>query len=165
ARDADIIVTTGGASVGDHDLIRPAIEAWGGTIDFWRVAIKPGKPLLVATRGPQVVVGLPGNPVSSHVTALLFLLPLLRAALGAADALPRTITLPLAAPLRAGGDRREFLRGRLVPSGVEVLTQQVSGALAAMAAAQVLIDHPVQAPARRPGEFVSLLLLGNGGIA
>lgn len=165
ARDADIIVTTGGASVGDHDLIRPAIEAWGGTIDFWKVAIKPGKPLLVATRGPQVVVGLPGNPVSSHVTALLFLLPLLRVALGAADPLPRAINLPLASPLRAGGDRREFLRGRLVQGGVEVLTQQDSGALAAMAAAQVLIDHPVQAPAQRAGEMVSVLLLGNGGIA
>ncbi|MEJ6008976.1 molybdopterin molybdotransferase MoeA [Novosphingobium aquae] len=165
ARDADIIVTTGGASVGDHDLIRPAIEAWGGTIDFWKVAIKPGKPLLVATRGSQVVVGLPGNPVSSQVTALLFLLPLLRAALGAADPLPRTIDLPLAAPLRAGGDRREFLRGRLVAGGVEVLTQQDSGALAAMAAAQVLIDHPVQAPRQEAGETVSVILLGNGGIA
>ncbi len=165
ARDADVIVTTGGASVGDHDLIRPAIEAWGGRIDFWKVAIKPGKPLLVATRGPQVVVGLPGNPVSSHVTALLFLMPLLRAALGAADPLPRTIDLPLAAPLRAGGDRREFLRGRLTPRGVEVLTQQDSGALAAMAAAQVLIDHPAQAPRKEAGEMVAALLIGNGGIA
>lgn len=165
ARDADIIVTTGGASVGDHDLIRPAIEAWGGKIDFWKVAIKPGKPLLVATRGGQVVVGLPGNPVSSHVTALLFLLPLLRAALGAADPLPRAIDLPLAAPLRSGGDRREFLRGQLVPGGVEVLTQQDSGALAAMAAAQVLIDHPVQAPRQEAGDTVSVLLIGNGGIA
>lgn len=165
ARDADVIVTTGGASVGDHDLIRPAIEAWGGRIDFWKVAIKPGKPLLVATRGPQVVVGLPGNPVSSHVTALLFLLPLLRAALGAADPLPRAITLPLAAPLRAGGDRREFLRGRLVPGGVEVLTQQDSGALAAMAAAHVLIDHPAQALRQAAGEMASVLLIGNGGIA
>lgn len=165
AHDADVIVTTGGASVGDHDLIRPAIEAWGGTIDFWKVAIKPGKPLLVATKGGQVVVGLPGNPVSSHVTALLFLLPLLRAALAAAEPLPRCIALPLAAPLPAGGDRREFLRGRLVPGGVEVLTQQDSGALAAMAAAQVLIDRPARSARMNPGTMVPVLLIGNGGIA
>lgn len=165
AHDADIIVTTGGASVGDHDLIRPAIEAWGGTIDFWKVAIKPGKPLLVATKGKQVVVGLPGNPVSSHVTALLFLLPLLRTALGAAEPLPQAIELPLAAPLPAGGDRREFLRGRLVSRGVEVLTQQDSGALAAMAAAQVLIDRPANSPRREAGSMARVLLIGNGGIA
>ena len=78
ASAADVIVTSGGASVGDHDLVRPALEKWGATIDFWRVAIKPGKPLMVARRGEQVILGLPGNPVSSFVTAYLFLLPLLR---------------------------------------------------------------------------------------
>lgn len=165
AHDADIIVTTGGASVGDHDLVRPAIEAWGGTIDFWKVAIKPGKPLLVATKGAQVVVGLPGNPVSSHVTALLFLLPLLRSALGAGAPLPDRLTLPLATNLPAGGDRREFLRGRLTQGGVEVLTQQDSGALAAMAAAQVLIDRPAHSPLMEAGLNASVLLIGNGGIA
>jgi molybdopterin molybdotransferase len=161
---ADVIVTTGGASVGDHDLIRPAIEQWGGNIDFWKVAIKPGKPLIVATKGAQVLVGLPGNPVSSHVTAFLFLLPLLRAALGAADPFPHSIDLPLATTMKPGGERREFLRGALVDGGVAVLTQQDSGALAAMAAAQMLIDRPAHAPAANPGDTVRAYFLGNGGI-
>src|SRR5690606_11785983 len=91
--DANVVVTSGGASVGDHDLLRPALEAWGATIDFWRVAMKPGKPLLVARRGQQWIVGLPGNPVSSYVTGFLFLLPLLRKLAGAADPLPHTIPL------------------------------------------------------------------------
>ena len=114
AEQADLIVTSGGASVGDHDLIRPALEAWGAEIDFWRIAIKPGKPLLVARRatagGRQLVLGLPGNPVSSHVTAYLFMLPLLRALLGSAEPLPRPFHAALAAPLGPGGSRREFLR-------------------------------------------------------
>ncbi|MFM5930277.1 MAG: molybdopterin molybdotransferase MoeA [Novosphingobium sp.] len=165
AHDADIIVTTGGASVGDHDLIRPAIEAWGGSLDFWKVAIKPGKPLIVATKGAQVLLGLPGNPVSSHVTAFLFLLPLLRAAMGASAMLPQAVRLPLSSPMKPGGDRREFLRGRLSGNGVEILTQQDSGALAAMAAAQVLVDRPALCPGAQAGEPVSVYFLGNGGIA
>lgn len=165
ASNADIIVTTGGASVGDHDLIRPAIEAWGGRLDFWKVAIKPGKPILVATKGQQVLLGLPGNPVSSHVTAFLFLLPLLRTTLGAREPLPVPIHLPLAGPIKASGGRREFLRGRFVGQGVEVLTQQDSGALAAMAAAQVLIDRPANSDPATPGDMVATYLLGNGGIA
>lgn len=163
--EADIVVTTGGASVGDHDLIRPAIESWGGTLDFWKVAIKPGKPILVATKGRQVLLGLPGNPVSSHVTAFLFLLPLLRTALGAREPLPVPIHLPLTRPIKASGGRREFLRGRFVGQGVEVLTQQDSGALAAMAVAQVLIDRPANSEPAAPGDMVATYLLGNGGIA
>jgi molybdopterin molybdotransferase len=89
AGDVDVIVTSGGASVGDHDLIQPALLNWGAQVDFWKVAIRPGKPLLVATRGHQIVIGLPGNPVSSFVTAHLFLLPLLRAMQGSANPLPR----------------------------------------------------------------------------
>ena len=75
ARDADIVVTSGGASVGDHDLIRPALDHAGASIDFWRVAIKPGKPLLVARRDAQTILGLPGNPASAFVTGFLFMLP------------------------------------------------------------------------------------------
>src|SRR5690606_3566863 len=113
AGDADVIVTSGGASIGDHDLVRPALEAWGATIDFWRVALKPGKPILVARRGAQWIVGLPGNPVSSYVTAYLFLLPLLRHLGGAREALPRPLAATLADPLPAAGDRLEFVRGTL----------------------------------------------------
>ncbi len=166
ASQADVIVTTGGASVGDHDLIRPALANWGAKLDFWQVAIKPGKPLLVATKGRHLVLGLPGNPVSSYVTAFLFLMPLLRHLLGARAALPCALPMRLAGPASAGGDRREFLRGSLTPQGdIEVLTMQQSGALAAMAAADVLIDRPANAPALPAGTLVPAYLIRNGGIA
>ena len=166
AAHADIIVTTGGASVGDHDLIRPALAAWGAQLDFWRVAIKPGKPLLVATKAGQVVLGLPGNPVSSYVTAVLFLMPLLRHLLGSEAPLPCALPMRLAGAISAGGERREFLRGKLTPHGeVEMLTIQQSGAMAAMAVADVIIDRPANALALNTGSFVPAYLIGNGGIA
>lgn len=174
AASADVIVTSGGASVGDHDLIRPALADWGAQIDFWRVAIKPGKPLLVATREQgarqqgvrhQIVLGLPGNPVSSHVTAYLFLLPLLRRLLGAAEPLPRRIRATLAAPLRAGGSRREFLRASWDGTGIVAHDVQDSGALAPLAASNALIDRAAGSPASNKGEPVFAYLLENGGIA
>jgi len=169
AADADVIVTSGGASVGDHDLVRPALEAWGAKIDFWRVSIKPGKPILVATRDlpgrRQIVLGLPGNPVSSFVTAYLFLLPLLRHLLGAGEPLPMQVSTSLGLPIRANGPRREFLRGRW--DGEQVIPHPVqdSGALASLAASNVLIDRPGLAPAAQVGDKVRIFLLQNGGIA
>jgi molybdopterin molybdotransferase len=167
ASRADVIVTSGGASVGDHDLVRPALVAWGANIDFWRIAIKPGKPLLVATRDGdghrQVVLGLPGNPVSSHVTAYLFMLPLLRALLGAAEPLPRKIRATLTTPLQAGGTRREFLRSKWDGSHIAVQIQQDSAGLATLAASNALIDHLADSPACEAGGEVSAYLLENGG--
>lgn len=165
AADADVIVTSGGASVGDHDLIQPALKRWGASIDFWKVAIKPGKPLLIARRDAQLVVGLPGNPVSSHVTAFLFLLPLLRALAGCAQPLPRPIMVPTAEVLRAGGDRREFLRGWWDGMAVTTQLNQDSGALAALAHSNVLIERPPLAPAAAAGTPVPVYVLENGGIA
>ncbi len=165
AADADVIVTSGGASVGDHDLIRPALEAWGAEIDFWRVAIKPGKPILVARKGKQLAIGLPGNPVSSYATAYLFLLPLLRALAGAGECLPRTIPAVLAEPLGAGGSRREFLRARWDGTRVSAQAVQDSAALASLAASNALIDRAAGAPPRAAGEVVPVYLLENGGIA
>lgn len=162
--DADVIVTTGGASVGDHDLIRPALEAWGAQIDFWRVAIKPGKPLLVARRGRQLILGLPGNPVSSHVTAYLFLLPLLRAMLGAAEPLPLAIRTFLTEPLRASGSRREFLRAQWNGSGIAPLSVQDSGALSALAASNAIIDRAADSDSLPAGAEVRAYPLQNGGI-
>lgn len=165
AGKADVIVTSGGASVGDHDLIRPALEAWGAELDFWRIAIKPGKPLLVARKGRQILLGLPGNPVSSYVTAYLFLLPLLRALLGAADPLPRAITARLATPLKPNGARREFMRAQWDGEEIAVQRLQDSGALSSLAASNALLDRPAEAPAAAAGELVRAYLLGNGGIA
>lgn len=165
AADADVVVTSGGASVGDHDLIRPAIEAWGARLDFWKVAVKPGKPIMVATRGEQLVVGLPGNPVSSMVTAYLFVLPLLRALLGAAEPLPRAMTALAGEDLPPGGSRQEFLRAYWDGQSVTARVNQDSGALGALAASNVLVERAVNAPAVRSGEPVSVYLLENGGIA
>ena len=165
AESADLIVTSGGASVGDHDLIRPALEAWGAKIDFWRIAIKPGKPLLVATRGQQIILGLPGNPVSSHVTAFLFMLPLLRAMLGAAQPLPRLVHSTLAAPLKAGGSRREFLRAQWDGQSVTAQSLQDSGALSSLANSNALIDRAADAPPATAGSQVCAFLLENGGMA
>jgi molybdopterin molybdotransferase len=165
ASNSDLIVTSGGASVGDHDLLQPALEQWGATLDFWRVAIKPGKPLLVARNGRTLVLGLPGNPVSSHVTAYLFMLPVLRALLGASVLLPHSITAVLAAPLPASGVRREFIRAEWNGAEVDPRTNQDSGALATLAASNALIDRPPGAAVAAAGTPVPVYLLGNGGIA
>lgn len=169
ADDCDVVVTSGGASVGDHDLIRPALEALGAQVDFWRVAIKPGKPLLVATReresGKQIFIGLPGNPVSSYVTAYLFLLPLLREMLGASTPLPMRFSAQLEAPLKANGGRREFVRGYWDGKTVTAKEIQDSGAIAALSASNALIDRASMAPAAAAGDEVMVYLLQNGGIA
>ncbi len=165
ASGADLVVTSGGASVGDHDLIRPALDAWGAALDFWRVAIKPGKPLLVARKGGTLVLGLPGNPVSSYVTAYFFLLPMLRAMLGAASPLPRSVGAILAEDLPTGGPRQEYLRAHWDGERVTTRANQDSGALTSLAASNALIERPANAPASPAGTRVSIYLLENGGIA
>lgn len=165
ADGADLIVTSGGASVGDHDLVRPAIEDWGARIAFWRVAMKPGKPLLVARRGRQLVLGLPGNPVSSYVTAFLFLLPLVRGLLGASDPLPRKARAGLGTALPPGGKRLEFLRAFWNGETVTPLTQQDSSGLAALVAANALIERPAGTAAVEAGGIVPFHILHHGGIA
>ncbi|MDP5103355.1 MAG: molybdopterin molybdotransferase MoeA [Erythrobacter sp.] len=166
AESADILITSGGASVGDHDLIKPALAAWGADIAFWKVAIKPGKPLLVATRpnagGSQVILGLPGNPVSSFVTAFLFALPLVRAAMGAAAPLPRSETVITGEALPAIGRRREFLRAVREGGAVRCAGSQDSSALSALALADCLIDRPAHAPALPVGAAVTVFPLQNG---
>ncbi|MBO9517386.1 MAG: molybdopterin molybdotransferase MoeA [Porphyrobacter sp.] len=164
ASDPDVIVTSGGASVGDHDLVRPALEEWGASIDFWRVAMKPGKPLLVARKGEAFVLGLPGNPVSSYVTAFLFLLPLLRRLAGAGETLPIKFSARTATALPPGGLRLELIRAQLVGSTVTALDQQDSSGLRALALANALIERPIGAPAAAIGDEVSVYWLQNGGM-
>ncbi|MFN4134883.1 MAG: molybdopterin molybdotransferase MoeA [Novosphingobium sp.] len=170
AADADIIVTSGGVSVGDHDMVRPALARLGASTDFWRVAIKPGKPLLVARRDSetiqgQIILGLPGNPASAFVTAFLFLLPLLRAALGAKAPLPRPVKARLSTPMEQGGGRMEFLRACWDGSSVSLLPLQDSGALSPLALANALVMRPAMAKPLAAGTDVPVFLLENGGIA
>ncbi len=162
AEGADVLVTSGGASVGDHDLVKPALADWGAHIAFWKIAIKPGKPLLVATRGLQVILGLPGNPVSSFVTAFLFALPLVRAAGGECAPLPTAVTLRAGEALPAIGPRREFLRAVQEGETVRLAGSQDSSALTALAAADCLIDRPAHSPALPAGEPVRVFHLQNG---
>lgn len=158
AEQADVIVTTGGASVGDHDLVRPALIAAGATIDFWRVAMKPGKPLMAGRLGHCVVLGLPGNPVSAFVTASLFLKPLLAAMMGAVSEASRRHA-PLAGALPATAGRAEYLRGRWRDGRAEPLVGQDSAALAMLAEAELLIVRPPHAAPAAAGESVEIVSL------
>lgn len=162
ARHVDLVITTAGASVGEHDHVRGALADIGAELAFWRVAIRPGKPLLVARRGPQLVLGLPGNPVSSFVTAFLFVLPVIRALQGAADVLPRSLPLPLGTPLPPGEERREFLRAQWDGAAVQPLRERDSSALRTLAAADLLIDRPAGAPAAAAGAVMPCFPIGPG---
>lgn len=152
AADADVIVTTGGASVGDHDLVKPVLERLGASLDFWRVAMRPGKPLLAGRLGGAVVLGLPGNPVSAFVTAELFLKPLVAALGGAADPVPRPLDAILADGVPAGGGRVEYLRARLENGRVTPILSRDSAMLRVLASANALLVREAHAPAAAAGD-------------
>ncbi|WP_084581051.1 molybdopterin molybdotransferase MoeA [Sphingomonas azotifigens] len=155
--DADLLITSGGASVGDHDLVRPALEAAGATIDFWRIALRPGKPMMAGRRGEMVVLGLPGNPVSVFVTALLFAKPLIAKRSGAAEPLPPTRTAMLGEPLAANGPRTDYLRGAVIDGKVYAAAIQDSSVLRTLARSTCLILRPPHAPAAKISEMVEIL--------
>jgi molybdopterin molybdotransferase len=156
---ADVLVTTGGASVGDHDLVRPALEAAGATIDFWRIALRPGKPMMAGRMRDTVVLGLPGNPVSAFVTAELFLTPLVAHLAGAADPMPRTVTATLGEALPANGERTDYLRAELRDGCAFASGIQDSSMLRTLARAGCLIVRPPHACAAAAGDSAELLIL------
>jgi molybdopterin molybdotransferase len=159
AVDADILVTTGGASVGDHDLVRPALEAAGAAIDFWRIALRPGKPMMAGRMRDTVVLGLPGNPVSAFVTAQLFLRPLVAHLSGAADPFPQTSRAALGEPLPANGGRTDYIRAALRGGAAFGATLQDSSMLRTLADAGCLIVRAPHAPAADTGDLVDILLI------
>lgn len=159
AARADILVTIGGASVGDHDLVKPALAAAGAEIDFWRIAMRPGKPLLAGQIGTTVCLGLPGNPVSAFVTAMLFLLPLVARLGGAADPQPGLRTAILGGELPAGGPRAEYLRARFVDGRIEPILSRDSALLGILASADALIVRAAAAPPLRAGERVDYIAI------
>ena len=154
----DIVITIGGASVGDHDLVKDALDDAGATLDFWRIAIKPGKPLIAGTLGAARLVGLPGNPVSAYVCMLLFVRPMVLALRGADPTLGET-NARLGQPLPANGDRRDHLRATLSGGVVAPLATQDSAQLAALARANALIIRPPHAKPAATGESVPILIL------
>src|SRR5690606_28710016 len=155
----DIVITTGGASVGEHDLVQDALKARGVALDFWRINMRPGKPLMFGTLDGTLVFGLPGNPVSAMVTALVFIKPALRAWLGHAE--PTHWRLPLAAPTPANTARRHFMRARLVHTEdgpvVDPIAQTDSGHTSSLAAADLLIVQPEHDPGQPTGALVEAL--------
>jgi molybdopterin molybdotransferase len=151
ARGSDIIITIGGASVGDHDLVQPALKQAGADIDFWRVAIRPGKPMMAGKLGNSIILGLPGNPGSAFVTAFLFLLPLVRHLASCAQPWPEALELPCGQALANGGPRAEYLRAAIVDRKLQPFNKQDSGMTATLAQANALIIRPVNAPALEAG--------------
>jgi molybdopterin molybdotransferase len=143
ALERDVLVTSGGVSVGPHDLVRKIESELGVEEVFWGVSVRPGKPLAFGTRGPTLVFGLPGNPVSSLVSSVLFVLPALRALQGERDPAPRYLHGALAGPIRPDSRRDELVRARLAPDGsLTPLSGQESHMIVRAAEANALIYVP-----------------------
>ena len=160
AADADVLVTLGGASVGDHDLVGPVLARRGMELAFWKIAMRPGKPMMFGRLGPQRVLGLPGNPVSSLITARLFLVPLIQALLGHTTSGQRTETAPLSQALPKNGPRAHYMRAiRDADGRVTPVANQDSSLLTPLAAADCLIVRPVGAPAANAGSLVAVIPL------
>ncbi|MET1111280.1 MAG: molybdopterin molybdotransferase MoeA [Allosphingosinicella sp.] len=154
--EADLIVVTGGASVGERDFAKAMFEPHGLDPIFSKVAMKPGKPVWLGRAGGRLVLGLPGNPTSAMVTARLLLAPLVAGLAGRAPALDWR-SLPLAGPLPACGDRETFHRARLTGAGAVPLANQDSGAQKALADADLLLRSRPNDPPRLAGEAVETL--------
>lgn len=163
AADADVLVTTGGASVGDHDFIQEALKNSGVDIKFWKIAMRPGKPFMYGRKGRQHVMGLPGNPVSALVCARLFLKPLLDAMQGlpAGDDL---VMARLTTPMKANDTRQDYVRAALALADdgsrkVTPFNQQDSSMQRTFRASDCLIVRPPHAPEAAAGDLVPVLLL------
>ena len=169
AHGMDLLVTSGGASVGEHDLVQEALGARGLVIDFWQIAMRPGKPLMYGRLGDVAMLGLPGNPVSSLVCAILFLVPALARLCGRPAGPPPTQQARLGAALPANDRRADHLRAQLSrdDSGGLVATafaRQDSSMLRLMSQADALILRPPHAPALAAGDMVPVIPLDTLGL-
>ncbi len=161
ARGLDLLVTSGGASVGDHDLVRRVGDAAGLTLDFWKIRMRPGKPLIFGMLGQMPLLGLPGNPVSAAVCGIVFVRGAIRRLLGLDPALPER-QARLAGPLAAGGERQEYLRGRLTDEGtIEIAARQDSSMLATLAGADALVVRQPLAANLPAGAEVTVIMLSD----
>lgn len=161
--DIDVLVTLGGASVGDFDLVQPVLGEAGMELDFWRIAMRPGKPLMVGRLGAVQVVGLPGNPVSSLVCSLLFLEPLV-SRLAHLPPTNRLRSATAAVPLKENDHRQDYVRARLARGAagdllVTPLDKQDSSMMKAFAQSEALLIRPPHAPAAPAGSPCAVLLL------
>ncbi len=164
-RGADLLVTMGGASVGDHDLVKNVLGEGGLEVDFWRIAMRPGKPLMFGKIGEVPMVGVPGNPVSSLVCALVFLLPAVNALLGLANPTARTIRqATLGTDLPANDEREDYLRATFAPDAdgrdvVKPFPKQDSSMLSLLSRADCLAIRPAQAPPAKAGDPIDVIEL------
>jgi molybdopterin molybdotransferase len=162
AAGADLVITLGGASVGDHDLVRSALEPKGFVLDFWKIAMRPGKPLIFGRLGATPFIGLPGNPVSALVCAILFVRPAISAMLGHKD-WRQFVTARTSGALAASDSRQDYLRAKLSVRDGELWTDamsiQDSSMMSALAAADCLIVRAPRAAAAQIGERVAVLRL------
>jgi molybdopterin molybdotransferase len=166
ARDlgADILVTSGGASVGDYDLVQKALAAEGLALSFWKVALRPGRPMMHGRLGAMHVLGLPGNPVSAYVCAVLFLVPLIRGLAGRSDIEPATEPALLGCDLPENDERADYLRATLANSGASLpvatpAPMQDSSMLTPLASADCLLLREPHAPAAKAGDPCSIIRL------
>lgn len=167
ARGADILVTTGGASVGELDLIQQALRDKGAKLDFWKIAMRPGKPVMFGTLGTLPVLGLPGNPVSALVTATLFLRPVIQRLLGQRGIDTQPVFARLGMALKANDHRQDYMRATLARGADGILVaspfpKQDSAMLSLIAKADALIIRPPNAPAAKEGEVTEILPLSGG---
>jgi molybdopterin molybdotransferase len=161
---ADVLVTSGGASVGDYDLVQKGLAAEGLELSFWRVALRPGRPMMHGRLGAMQVLGLPGNPVSAFVCAMLFLVPLIRLLAGRPDVRSETESATLATDLPENDERADYLRATLAPgpAGTLIATPvpvQDSSMMAALAKADCLVIREPFAPAVKAGDQCVVLRL------
>ncbi|WP_422001778.1 gephyrin-like molybdotransferase Glp [Roseovarius mucosus] len=159
ARGADLIITIGGASVGDHDLVGRVAGDLGMDRAFYKVAMRPGKPLMAGRLNGAAMVGLPGNPVSAMVCGHVFIAPMINAMLGLGTAPAPRLRAPLAIALPANGPREHYMRAALTPEGIHPEDKQDSSLLTILANAQALMVRPVSDPARAAGEMMDYLPL------
>jgi molybdopterin molybdotransferase len=164
ARGADMIVTVGGASVGDHDLVGPVAESLGMEQAFYKIAMRPGKPLMAGRIGDAALLGLPGNPVSALVCAHLFLVPMLRAFLGLSAGERRRRKARLGADITANGPREHYMRAEVFPTGdmpeIVPFDRQDSSLLSILSRANGLLVRPIGDPARKAGDLVDYVPVG-----
>jgi molybdopterin molybdotransferase len=155
----DFVILSGGVSVGDHDCVKPALAALGIKPDFWRVKIKPGKPLLFAQAGRCQIFGLPGNPVSAFVTYQVFVRPALSKATGASESSiqPTTVPVTLSQNLKNTGDRPHYLRGKVIAGVFTQLGSQQSHALFGLSQGNALLRLEAEEE-REAGEVLEALL-------
>ena len=158
-RGCDLLLTVGGVSVGEHDLVRAALARVGAELEFWKVQIRPGKPLAFGRHGQTLILGLPGNPASAQITFALFGMPLLRAMQGDRQPIPKRSRARLQSALRQNPGRTGFYRAKLEGDVAIAATNQASGSPASLAHADALLILPADSAGLAAGDSIELIRL------